>query len=479
MGTLHSVTLEAQDPFWSASLPEEAATTHAAPSDELSTNREELHQSEAWKLASRIVASRGFSRSDLLQRFLLHVCELQLTGRSDLISEQRIGIQIFNRAEDYDPGEDNIVRSYARLLRKRLDAYFEREGSQEALRISIPRGGYVPIFEVRASSDSSLPEESSLNRNDDRPASPALAEEAEKSRSHGMTRRRIFWKIPTLCTLAGMALAAAAISGWQHLERARQQSTVHPVWSSLFQPNRNTLIVPADSGLGILQNLSHHLVGVEEYANGSYLNQMHLPAGMDANNINDLSRQRYTSVVDLNIATALARLPEYEPTRTQVRYARSITAEDLKTSNVILIGSKHTNPWVAIYEPGMNFRLQYEPEVDASLVQNLHPRTGEQSSYRNGSGSTAQSTYGVIAYLSGNSGGHVLIVEGLNMAATQAAADVLLNGSDFAPILQEAHRRDGTLSDFELLVETTSIGAASPDARIIAHRIYQTVGVGN
>jgi hypothetical protein len=233
------------------------------------------------------------------------------------------------------------------------------------------------------------------------------------------------------------------------------------------------LIVPADSGLGILQNLTGHLVGVEEYANGSYLAQIHPLRGMDADNFNDLSRQRYTSVVDLSVTSALNRLPEFIPSRTQVRYARSLTAEDFKNSNVILLGSKHTNPWVSLYESRMNFKLEYTADVDHSYVLNEHPGGAEQKLYWNGAESPVHSTYGVIAYLSNpGSGGHTLILEGLNMAATQAAADTLLNATSIRATLQQAMLPDGTLKPFEILVETTSIGASAPDSRIVAFRVH-------
>src|ERR1700753_424789 len=106
-----------------------------------------LSERPEWKLACRVAASKGLSKSDLLPKFLQYVCEQQLLGNSHEITEQRIGTQIFNRAPDYNPGEDNIVRSYARLLRKRLDEYFEGEGRDEPMRIVIPRGGYVPVFQ--------------------------------------------------------------------------------------------------------------------------------------------------------------------------------------------------------------------------------------------------------------------------------------------------------------------------------------------
>ncbi len=57
---------------------------------------------------------------------------------------------VFGRSEGYDSNEDNIVRSYARNLRKRIDEYFATEGRDEDLRLEIPRGGYIPIFSTRS-----------------------------------------------------------------------------------------------------------------------------------------------------------------------------------------------------------------------------------------------------------------------------------------------------------------------------------------
>ena len=81
---------------------------------------------------------------------MLYICEQHLIGNTQEITEQRIGTKIFHRASNYNPGEDNIVRSYARTLKKRLDEYFEQEGCDEPVRLIVPRGGYVPIFESHA-----------------------------------------------------------------------------------------------------------------------------------------------------------------------------------------------------------------------------------------------------------------------------------------------------------------------------------------
>jgi len=106
-----------------------------------------------WQLAQRIVASRSFAKSSFLINFLLYVCDRELRERAHEITEHQIGIHAFGRPVTYSPGEDNIVRNYARLLRKRLDEYFESDGKEEALRIAIPRGRYVPVFSAKNSSE--------------------------------------------------------------------------------------------------------------------------------------------------------------------------------------------------------------------------------------------------------------------------------------------------------------------------------------
>ncbi|WP_255551262.1 hypothetical protein [Granulicella sp. dw_53] len=443
---------------------------------------EELPSREEWQLALRIVASKGLCKSDLLQKFFLYVCEQQLMGNSHGITEQRIGTLIFNRAADYNPGEDNIVRSYARLLRKRLDEYFQGEGLGEPIRVIIPRGGYAPVFHRapdahRKDSNSGLfsntlvekvVSEIHSNKTGYTPKSAASVDLAVSA-----PRWRSAWLLITVGLIAGVLFTSATWAGIRTLQKAKTQGPAHPIWAELFQKGQNTLIVPADSGLGILQNLTKHLVTLEEYANETYPTEMKSSAGLQLENLNDLRHQRYTSVVSLDITVMLTQLPEFAANRSQIRYARNVTIEDLKSSNVILMGSTHTNPWVSLFEKDLNFKLEYMSEVDQSFVLNERPVGTEQKRYLNGTAETSNRTYGAIDYLPGLEGnGHVLIIQGLNMAATQAAADTLFDPQEMSSILKQAVRSDGSLKSFELLIETSSIGASDPGAQIIATRFY-------
>ena len=100
-----------------------------------------------WQLTTRVLNSTVFEKSPRLRSFLKFVCELELTGRHQEINEHQIGIEVFGRPPAYNPGEDSIVRSQARFLRQRLEEYFRTDGKNEPIRIVIPKGSYVPVFE--------------------------------------------------------------------------------------------------------------------------------------------------------------------------------------------------------------------------------------------------------------------------------------------------------------------------------------------
>jgi len=65
----------------------------------------------------------------------------------DKVKEYSIALEVFGRKDSFDQDNDSIVRVEANRLRKRLAEYYAGEGAGHALRIVIPVGQYVPIFE--------------------------------------------------------------------------------------------------------------------------------------------------------------------------------------------------------------------------------------------------------------------------------------------------------------------------------------------
>lgn len=97
---------------------------------------------------SQILRSSGFVHARRMRQFLEFVVEETLAGRAHQLCEYSIGISVFGRNEFFNPSLDPIVRNDARRLRQKLTEYYLQLNSQNNshIRIDIPKGGYVPVF---------------------------------------------------------------------------------------------------------------------------------------------------------------------------------------------------------------------------------------------------------------------------------------------------------------------------------------------
>src|SRR5215475_10280351 len=95
-----------------------------------------------------VLASEEFSNSQQLSLFLRHIVENTAHGTDTSLKESAVGVAVFNRKASYDPKLDPIVRVEARRLRLRLDDYYRRTGGVDPVRICLPKGGYVPVFQM-------------------------------------------------------------------------------------------------------------------------------------------------------------------------------------------------------------------------------------------------------------------------------------------------------------------------------------------
>jgi tetratricopeptide (TPR) repeat protein len=94
----------------------------------------------------KILQSPGFARNERLSQFLRFLIERHLEERDRELKESVIGVEVFGRKPGYSPKQDPIVRTEARRLRERLIQYYSGPGVTDALRIELPKGGYVPAI---------------------------------------------------------------------------------------------------------------------------------------------------------------------------------------------------------------------------------------------------------------------------------------------------------------------------------------------
>jgi adenylate cyclase len=93
-----------------------------------------------------ILRSSTFDATERNRRFLSYVVEEALAGRGDRIKAYSIGTNVFGRGDAFDPLQDPIVRIEAGRLRRSLEYHYLAAGTATGIRISIPKGSYVPSF---------------------------------------------------------------------------------------------------------------------------------------------------------------------------------------------------------------------------------------------------------------------------------------------------------------------------------------------
>src|SRR3954466_5768015 len=106
----------------------------------------------------RVVVSRDFMNSERKRRFLKFVVQETLAGRADRIKAYSIALDAFDRDPSFNPGADPVVRIEAGRLRRCLEHYYLGEGAADRIRITIPKGGYVPQFIVMDGDGRSVPD---------------------------------------------------------------------------------------------------------------------------------------------------------------------------------------------------------------------------------------------------------------------------------------------------------------------------------
>jgi adenylate cyclase len=156
----------------------------------------------------RLLASDSLASSARLQGFLRHIVERTLEGEGGGLKEYAVGVEVFNRGDDYDPRIDSIVRVEAGRLRAKLVEYYNGPGASDEVIVRLPRGGYVPAFERRAAA--AEPEA---------PAGPPIAGTTTGSR----------WRARIVLPVASAAIVLALIAWSLLVQRPRGEPAIEAV----------------------------------------------------------------------------------------------------------------------------------------------------------------------------------------------------------------------------------------------------------
>lgn len=421
-----------------------------------------------WALLERIAASAQLKRATRLQELLFYIGKCSLKDGYEKISEQKIGIDVFGRSQGYDTSADNIVRTSVSELRKRIEAYFESEGRAEAVLVEIPRWSYVPVFTSRPA-ENLHPAEPLVND-----APHTIVEDHHAPEVAPQPRSRARSAVPWVSAALIFLLAGTSVFFWSRyrsLEQSiypwRYEPTVAELWNGILNASPQTDIVLADASFGMLQDINKKSFTFDEYLNRSFLSQIQgekLPPELhDA--FERIALWNLGSQDDFKLARRILALDPLGD-RLHMYNARAYLPDLTQRDNVILIGSRISNPWDDLFESRMNFVVRLDGNRSISVL-NRAPSAGEQQVYQQ----SQAAQYCVVAYLPNPShNGVILIVEGSNAEATEAAGNFLLSEvqlSNFKKTLKV-----NQLPYFEVLLKVSSVPGTPLAASIEAYRSY-------
>ena len=89
---------------------------------------------------------------------LTFLCEQEIAGKGSEITEPLIAVRVPGRAAGFSPLEDSSVRTRTYELRQRLIKLLAIELPDEAVRIVLPKGTYLPRFEPQPPKEGGEPQ---------------------------------------------------------------------------------------------------------------------------------------------------------------------------------------------------------------------------------------------------------------------------------------------------------------------------------
>lgn len=402
-----------------------------------------LELDDRWQLVQRIVSSEGFQRAAQLRNILTYTTRSALLQPSEPVREYDIAVAALGRKPDFDPGSDNIVRVQISHLRRRLTHYFDTDGANEPLRVTMLKGSYIPTFFPRPSAEEAQPAHA-VAHGTEMEAAPPFEEPA----------RRSPWSLREVALAAACVLLSAVVAGLLlHQRSARnatasataEVSTDNPFLSPLMANGQAVSIVLSDTSLNVIQNLLHAEVDVPTYLDGfgrQLLERMHDAEEREA--LTALASKRSTNFGEAAVAALLYARLSKAGSRTEVRYARDLHVRDFNEQNSIILGSPRSNPWALLFTEGNTYQFQRDTTTGEYSFFNTKPQPGQKTRFVPDITHKPRMESYVDLSVRPNltHTGSVLLVNGSDMQATESAVRFVLAGS-FPAALRDALRQAG------------------------------------
>lgn len=405
------------------------------------------------ELVGRVVSSSTICKSARLRELFLYLCNRVLDEAVDDIHELELGHKVFGRPEHYDTAADNIVRVHASLLRKRLAEHFQTEGRDEPIIVEIPRGNYAPTFRKRDPvvpiMELSAPKEVQVSQPDLTTLEPEASHRQQLSALLPLPQpaKKSSWKLWITGLLVLYFVALSAFLTVRSLDQRSQPwsqsltkgTSVRQFWSGVFPKNASTYVVLDDASLDFYQEATGHSIALAEYFDRSYLHPAEEAAAvthLDPKLVHSFLLKRQSNFADVNLVSRFSQTATVFDSNVSMQFARDFSFRQVKTGNVILLGTRQSNPWMQPFDSYLALRWVYDPAIDSYYPVDGSAGPPAPDKFRSSvGGSKTHEGYASVAFLPNLGGvGNVVIISGSGGAAVGAALDFLNDESSMSQL---------------------------------------------
>lgn len=417
-----------------------------------------VDDAEKREALERVLASRTFKRSDQLKVLLRYICEAEISGRGESLSEYTVAVEGLRRPSDYSALEDGAARNRIHALRQRLEQYYKT--SPDPVQIVLPKGTYRPAFE-RVIADRPSPSAAELVLVDDRsrPASTVL-----------WKRRITLGTAGVICALAMLMTAGAVMLT---LRGERVAPVLAEAWGPLLANNGHPLICIATQAQIALTRRPYSETGERNIATDELM-QWYQGLGGLAPGQKIFSGRSLNSPFWGDAAGALAagRILSLAGAPLEVLPEAAVQLPALSKRNVLLFGRPSYSNAVELYLRDMPFSVFVGDERQAPAIRNVSPKNGEPGEYEQTA--TSRNAYGLITVTPNGADGKLrtVVFSGLLSPGAEAASEFFASERHMLR-LESLFRKEGFAGfppSYQVVVRCNVFDAAALDVEYVAHR---------
>lgn len=413
-----------------------------------------LTEGECQEQVQRILKSATFRNSVTLQQLIQFLTTKAFEPGGDALKEYTIGVEAFGRSVEFDPKTDTIVRVQIHRLRQKLADYYESDGDRDPILVEIPKGHYLPTFEVSVATGADRAQVSAPNSDH----IDSLSTRSDKSNLEieGLPRGTASRQFPQFSlrnALLGIFVVLGFAAGYLVRDKipanriaaggqngafpgvaSASADSVKTFWGN-FLGNDTAPVIAYPDAVFLLDDwndLFRFRRGASD-DRGSIVDP-HLAQQFASNpalvaKAGQLYYENgYTGAGELQGVAMLSNLFGQMGIKATVKPSRDVTPDDLRQHNVILIGSSFQNVAVAQLTTAADFSF-FNPDTHheqwRGQIVDAHPKANEASSFQTERDPVTRALkvdYGLITIEPGVvPGRNIAILGGLDTTGTEGA----------------------------------------------------------